>query len=148
MWPPASAASLHPVGRQHVGRKPAQVLVEREALVERREGALRAVEALAQPAGRADRRGGIEPRQIEPLGIDELARMAHLAGQTEREVARRMAVSTAGFDHLARQAQEGGTARQLRQPDLDDARETECIVEVQPRTGAAEAREWHPVDAE
>jgi hypothetical protein len=55
-------------------------------VLQRREGALATVGALAQPAADADLGRSVGALEIEPVGVDQLVRMRDVAAEPDREL--------------------------------------------------------------
>ncbi len=122
-------------------RDAAHVLVDAERVLQRGEGALLAVEVLAQAAGDADGYDGALVVEVDALGVDELARVLDLAAHADGLHGVRYVVAAAVAAHGAGDAEVHGAVRHARELGADHARRHERGVHVPPGACAAEARE-------
>src|ERR1700682_1572698 len=135
-------------GHRRVEGNSAHVLVDLEAVAQRRESALLAVDALADPAGDADRRGAVEVLEVDAVAVHHLARVLHLAPEADGVHDGRRVVAGGVLVDAARQAEVGGAVGHARDLDAQQARRHEGCEQVPLGAGPAEAGEADPRRAE
>ena len=118
---------------------PAQILLHLDGLVQRREGPLFAVRAIAQAAGHADGHGGLV--QHEPVGIDQLPGVRDGAAQAQGLDGVLAAVVAGVLLEGARDAEVLGAVGHFADLGADEARREEGGVDVPARAAARVPRE-------
>src|SRR3974390_107550 len=124
-----------------VGRRAFHRLIDDEAMLQRRKGALAAVGALAEAATDADLRCGFAMRQIEAVGVDELGRARDIAAKANREMRHGRVKASGLMIERARDRKEGGAIGETRDLAANKAGRGEGLVHDEARARAAEARE-------
>src|SRR5690606_13454887 len=126
---------------QTVGHRAAMVVVDHQPALERRHGALRAVGPFADAARYADRVEAGAVGKVEIVGIDEVARMRHLAAHRDDIAPLRRAEASAALRYLGCKAKVAHTVRGFGELPDDAPRRLESLMHVPQRAGRTEACE-------
>src|SRR5690606_17965332 len=103
-----------------------------------------ALRPVADAAGYADGLEGAGVRHVEPVGVDEVLGVAHLAAEPDRIAPDGRVEGPSGLRDVAREAQVPHAVGRLGKLAQEAPGRLEGLVDVPQGTGAAETRELEP----